>query len=304
MKKLCMILSVVLVLFFTLGCQQGQERTKVEEAKFEKETGFAEVNGTKLYYEIAGTGEPLVLIHGWSFDSRCWESQFNIFAEKHRVLRYDLRGFGRSDLPDDGEEYSHTADLVALLNQLNIEKANILGHSYGGRIAFDFVFNYPERIISLILPDAAMDVTNLSTTPNEDVWAWINDTWRAGREEGIEEAKKIWINGSPLKPAMSNPQSAPLVRRMIEDYSGWHWMNDDPHIGFVGYPLEHLREIKVPTLILVGELNPSIYHEWADAQNKNILNSKMEIIPDAGHALNIENPEKFNEFVLKFLSEI
>lgn len=138
----------------------------------------------------------------------------------------------------------------------------------------------------------------------EDVLAWINDTWRVGQEEGIEEAKKIWINGSPLKPAMSNPRSAPLVRQMIEDYSGWHWINDDPHIGFAGYPLERLHEIKVPPLILVGELNPSIYHERADAQNENIPNSNKEIIPNAGHALNIENPRKLNEYVLRFLSEI
>ena len=304
MKKLYTIIPLVILFCFVFSCQQGQERTGVEETQFESETGYAEVNGTRLYYEIAGTGEPLVLIHGWSFDSRCWESQFNTFAEKHRVLRYDLRGFGRSDLPDEGEKYSHTADLVALLDHLNIEKANILGHSYGGRIAFDFVFNYPERTLSLILPDAAMDVTDLAATPDEDVLAWINDTWRVGREEGIEEAKKIWANGSPLKPAMGDPRSAPLVKRMIEDYSGWHWVNDDPHIGFAGYPLERLQEIKVPTLILVGELNPSIYHEWADAQNENIPNSKKVIILDAGHALNIENPEKFNAFVLRFLSEI
>ncbi len=304
MKKLLMVIPLVFLLCFAVSCQQGQERTKVEETQFESETGYADVNGTKLYYEIAGKGEPLVLIHGWSFDSRCWESQFKTFSEKYRVLRYDLRGFGRSDLPEVGEKYSHTTDLVALLDHLNIDRAHILGHSFGGRIAFDFVFNYPERIISLILPDAAMDVTDLNATPNEDVWAWINDTWRAGREEGIEEAKKIWINGSPLKPAMGNPRSAPIVRELIEDYSGWHWANDDPHVGFAGYPLERLREIKVPTLILVGELNPSIYHEWADAQNENIPNSKKVIIPGAGHALNIENPEKFNEAILRFLSEI
>ncbi len=304
MKKLLTVVALAFLLCFIFGCQQGEERAKAEKDNVEHATNFAEVNGTKLYYEITGTGEPLVLIHGWSFDSRCWDFQFDAFAEKYRVLRYDLRGFGRSALPEAGKEYSHTADLVALLDHLNIEKAHILGHSYGGRIAFDFVFNFPERTISLILPDAAMDAKNLNVTPDEDVLAWIRNTWRVGREEGIEEAKKIWINGSPFKPAMNNPRSAPLVKQMIEDYSGWHWANDDPHIGFVGYLLERLREIKVPALILVGELNPRIYHEWADIQNKNILNSKKEIVPNAGHALNIENPEKFNKLILRYLSEI
>ncbi len=270
--------------------------------KTDRESGFVEINDTKIYYEIAGTGDPLVLIHGWSFDTRCWDNQFDVFADKYRVLRYDLRGFGRSALPDTGKSYSHTADLEALLDTLNIQKTHILGHSFGGKIAFDFVFNNPERTISLILPDAAMDVQGLKIT--EDVKSWIRDTWKAGREKGIEEAKKIWINGSPLKPAMNNPLSAPVVKQMIEDYSGWHWANNDPCNYPAPFSPKRLNEIKVSTLIIVGELNPKIYHEWADIQNKNILNSQKEIIPHAGHALNIENPEKFNELVLRFLSKI
>jgi len=270
--------------------------------KIDRESGFVEINGTKIYYEIAGTGEPLVLIHGWSFDTRCWDSQFDVFAKDYRVLRYDLRGFGRSALPDTGKSYSHTEDLISLLDYLNIKEAHILGHSFGGKIAFDFIFNYPERTISLILPDAAMDVPGLKLP--EDVFAWIRDTWKTGREKSIKEAKKIWINGPPFKPAMNNPLSALLVKQMIEDYSGWHWANNDPCNYPALFSPERLKEIKVPTLILVGELNPKIYHEWADIQHKNILNSKKEIVPNAGHALNIENPEKFNEFVLRFLSKI
>lgn len=131
------------------------------------ESGFCDVNDTKIYYEIAGTGEPLVLIHGWSFDTRCWDNQFDVFADEYRVLRYDLRGFGRSALPDTGMSYSHTEDLVSLLDNLNINKAHILGHSFSGKVAFDFVLNNPEKVIFLILPDAAMDVPGLKVS--EDV---------------------------------------------------------------------------------------------------------------------------------------
>ena len=267
-----------------------------------KESGFAEIKESKIFYEIAGTGETLVLIHGWSFDSRCWDSQFDVFSKEYQVLRYDLRGFGRSDLPNMGTVYSHTEDLVSLLDYLNIKKAHILGHSFGGKIAFDFVLNNPNKVISLILPDAAMDVPGLKVS--EDVNNWIRDTWKTGWEKGIEEAKKMWIKGSPLKPSMNNPKSARVVRQMIEDYSGWHWVNKDPRTRFTKFLPERLSEIKVPTLILVGELNPKIYHDWADIQNKNIPHSQKEIIPNAGHALNIENPEKFNELIIKFLSNI
>lgn len=265
-----------------------------------KESGFAEINGSKIYYEIAGTGAPLILIHGWSFDTRCWDDQFDIFSKEYRVLRYDLRGFGRSALPDTGAVYSHTEDLVSLLDYLNIKKAHIIGHSFGGKVAFDFVFNNPEKVISLILADAAMDVPGLKVP--EDVTTWIRDTWKTGREKGVEEAKKIWMNGSPLKPAMRNPRSAPKVVQMIKDYSGWHWTHNDPCNYPKPFPPERLNEIKVPTLILVGEFNPKIYHDWANIQNKYISNSQKEIIPNAGHALNIENPERVNELILKFLS--
>lgn len=289
MKKSLHIIPILLLIL--VSCEN-----------FKKESGFAVINGSKIYYEIAGTGEPLILIHGFSFDTRCWDDQFDVFSNEYRVLRYDLRGFGRSALPDTGIAYSHTEDLISLLDYLNIKKAHIIGHSFGGKVAFDFVLNNPDKVISLILPDAAMDVPGLHVP--EDVIDWISNTWKAGRENSVEEAKKIWIKGPPFKPAMNNSASAPIVKQMIEDYSGWHWLNKDPHKDFTKFPPERLSEIKVPTLILAGELNPKIYHDWADIQNKYISNSQKVIIPNTGHALNIENPKDFNDFVLSFLSDI
>ena len=266
------------------------------------ETGFAEVNGTKLYYEISGSGDPIVLIHGWSFDTRCWDDQFSSFAKNYRVLRYDLRGFGKSALPETGQNYSHTDDLVALLDFLGLKKINVLGHSFGGKIAIDFALNYPERTSSLILPDAAMDVTVLISS--EELSNWISNTWQTGRQSGIEQAKEIWINGPPWAPALQNPYAAKKVKQMIDDYSGWQWKSDDPYIGIKPYPPERLSDIKTPTLIIVGELDPEYYHMAADIQRKYIPHSTKAVLLGAGHALNIERPEQFNEIVLNFLSDV
>lgn len=265
-----------------------------------KETGFAEVNDTKLYYEIAGSGDPIVFIHGWSFDTRCWDDQFAAFARDYRVLRYDLRGFGKSALPDTGQSYSHKDDLIALLDFLGLERVHVLGHSFGGRIAIDFALNYPERTITLLLPDAAMDVTGLELS--EELADWIGNTWQTGRQSGIEQAKEIWIKGSPLAPAMQNPNAAKKVKQMIDDYSGWHWKNNDPYVGITPYPPERLSKIKAPTLIIVGGLNPQFYFRAAEIQKEHIPNSEMVVLPGVGHALNIENPEEFNEIVLGFFS--
>ena len=107
-------------------------------------TGTAEVNGTQIYYEIRGKGHPLVLVHGGLMDRRMWDDQFEFFARDYKVIRYDVRGHGRSAVPS--EPFSHTHDLYGLLNYLNIESTYLIGLSMGGAIAIDFVLEHPDRL--------------------------------------------------------------------------------------------------------------------------------------------------------------
>ena len=116
-------------------------------------TGMAEVNRTKLYYEIMGQGHPLVLIHGGLLDCRMWDGQFKKFAEYYKVIRYDIRGYGKFALPKG--KYSHVKDLLGLLKFLEIEKAHIIGLSLGGANAIDFALEYPDLVSSLILTSTA-----------------------------------------------------------------------------------------------------------------------------------------------------
>ena len=200
--------------------------------------GFAEVNDTKLFYKVSGKGTPVILIHGFSFDSRCWNDQIPALKKKYQVICYDLRGFGQSSLPALDQPYSHTRDLISLMDHL-----------------------------------------------------------------GIDKAKEIWINGSPLLPAMQNEHSATLVKKMIDDYSAWHWVNNDPHVGFEGYSVKKLKSLFVPTLIMYGSASPIGYFKIAEIQHENIPNSKLVEISNAAHALNIENSVQFNSEILEFLSE-
>ena len=101
------------------------------------EQDFVAANGTRLYYEAAGAGHPVVLLHGFTFDTTMWDDQFLPLAQHFRVIRYDMRGFGRSDLPG-AESYSHVDDLKALLDHLGISQAHLVGLSKGGAIALDF----------------------------------------------------------------------------------------------------------------------------------------------------------------------
>src|SRR5215472_17690956 len=113
------------------------------------ETGFVEVSGAPLYYEVAGIGSVLVLLHEGLVDSRMYDDQFGVLAQHRRVVRYDLHGFGRSGAPS--QAYSHHEALRQLLDALGIERAAVLGMSMGSGIAIDFALTYPERTRALLL---------------------------------------------------------------------------------------------------------------------------------------------------------
>src|SRR5690606_31246270 len=111
-------------------------------------TGFLPVEGGRLYYEAAGQGQPLVMIHAGIADSRMWTPQWDTFAQRCRVIRYDTRGYGKTTT--DSVEFSNRADLRALLDHLVVEQAILIGCSRGGQIAVDFTIEFPERVRALI----------------------------------------------------------------------------------------------------------------------------------------------------------
>jgi pimeloyl-ACP methyl ester carboxylesterase len=129
------------------------------------QTGFAEINGTQLYYESAGTGHPFILIHGHLLDRRSWDDQFAVFAQRYRVIRYDQRGFGASGLITKEESYSDRQDLSALMQFLGIESAFLMGVSGGGALAIDFTLEHPKMVDALIPVTAGVS----GFRPSEDL---------------------------------------------------------------------------------------------------------------------------------------
>src|SRR5947209_8694969 len=104
-------------------------------------SGLVSVHGTDLYYEELGEGHPVILLHAGIADSRMWDEQMPVLAERYRVVRYDLRGFGRSKMVAGA--FSHRADLAALLDALGIASAALVGCSFGGRVATEFALEFP-----------------------------------------------------------------------------------------------------------------------------------------------------------------
>ena len=119
--------------------------------------GFAEINGTRLYYEVAGEGHALVLNHGGLVDNHLWDDQFYEFTQHFKVVRYDMRGFGDSGMLKNGmEPYSMERDLFSLLQFLNIQKTYVMGLSMGGSLSVDFTLQYPEMVDALITVGAGL----------------------------------------------------------------------------------------------------------------------------------------------------
>jgi len=263
--------------------------------------GFAEVNGTRLYYEVLGRGHPLVLIHGFTANTRLWDDQFEVFAKRFKVVRYDVRGFGKSALPIVGKEYSHTEDLKALLNQLGIDYAYVIGSSMGGRIALDFALEYPEVTKALILVDSSLGGFEDWSKINSD----LKEERACAKQKGVEAAKNL-LKKKPyfLKLALMKPDVAVRTKQMISDYSGWHFVNTDPCRSLDPPAIERLQEIRIPTLIIVGENDSPDFHKIADILNKKIQNSKRITMKGAGHVPNMEAPREFNEAVSSFLANV
>lgn len=259
--------------------------------------GEAPVNGTRLSYEVAGAGEPLVLIHGFALDMRMWDDQFAVFARTHRVVRYDLRGFGTSALPD-GTPYSDADDLAALLRHLEIVGAALLGLSAGGAVAIDVALAYPDMTRALIPVDAALGGHRWS-----DAWgAQLRSVWRAGREAGIDAARERWLALPLFAPACAQPAVAARLRRMVADYSGWHWVHRDPQTGSGPPAIDWLAEVSAPTLVVIGERDVPDFHAIADRLADQIEGARKVVLPRVGHMANMEAPAAFNERVLDFLT--
>ncbi len=262
-------------------------------------TGLARIGGTKLYYEVAGEGDPIVLIHGFTLDTRMWDDQFDVFARNHTVIRYDVRGFGKSALPGT-RLYSDEDDLEGLLDHLGVSRAHVLGLSMGGGIAVEFALAYPGYVDTLIV----VGTVDVGFELSEEYANTLGAVWSEGKTEGVEAAREAWLRTPHFIASLKNPAAGPRLRKMISEYSGWEWSHESPQIERKIPAAERLHEIKAPALIIVGELDAMDFHRVADLMTERIPNARKVVLTGVGHMPNMENPRLFNKTVLEFLTGI
>jgi pimeloyl-ACP methyl ester carboxylesterase len=236
-----------------------------------------------------------VLIHGFGLDTRMWGGQYNGLTERYRVIRYDVRGFGRSALPT-GENFSHPDDLKALLEHLSITHAHILGLSYGGNIAAGFAMAYPKETDALILVDSILGGFRWGGfgRPLAKVWA-------TGRQSGVQAGREAWLALDLFSLALEKPDVAACLREMVATYSGWHWVNSirAPDYGL----MQRMGVIIAPTLVVAGEHDLPDFHKIADTFATRIPGAKKLVMPGVGHMAPMEDSRQFNEMILNFLAK-
>lgn len=256
---------------------------------------FVEVPGGKLWYESRGEGPALVLLHDGFVPSATWDDQMPAFSRLFRTIRYDRRGYGKSE--SNREPYSHLDDLAAFLDALKIDRAVLVGCDNGARLALDYALAHPDRVSALVLSGPVVSGLPFSEhflrrgndnfkplIQNQDVAgmidAWVRDPYETDpantrARERLRELLKTSV--SPLITGF--PDSRPP---------------DQPAAGRLG-------EIRVPTLIVAGASDIADIHAQAGALEAGIPGARRVVLAGAGHLAHLEKPELFNETVLGFL---
>jgi pimeloyl-ACP methyl ester carboxylesterase len=275
------------------------------------EAGFAEVNGTTLYYEVAGAGHPFVLIHGHLLDRRSWDDQFDIFAQHYRVVRYDQRGFGDSGLIAQGEPYSDRQDLYELMRFLSMESAYLMGVSGGGALAIDFTLEHPEMVDALIPVTAGLS----GFQPSEEemqkhpevmrLYSGLREAFeRHDIPRAVELSLELWTDGPGRLPARAIPEVRERVREMTT--RNWQRPDDEAQSENPPVPIEppavgRLSQIRVPTLVILGEWDAPNPLERLAAE---IPGAKKVVMAATAHHPFMEKPVEFNQIVLDFLGSL
>jgi 3-oxoadipate enol-lactonase len=264
---------------------------------------FAEVNGTKLHYDARGEGNALVLIHSGLGHLAMWDDQMPAFAKHYRVIRFDLRGFGKSPSPPG--TYSDYDDLRALLRYLKIDRTAVLGISSGGGIAIDFTLAYPEMVTALITAAPAIGGCQLESSEamKEKRMASYEAYQRGDKSLAAELTAQVWVDGLVRSPEEVDPvvrqRAIEMLRYTYElpDGEGQRQRLEPPAV-------HRLAEIRAPTLVIIGDRDVPAIYTVVHLLETTIANTKKVVIHGAAHLSNMEKPTEFNSAVLEFVDGI
>jgi 3-oxoadipate enol-lactonase len=255
------------------------------------------INGIEMNYELSKEkDEPVVMLsHSLACSMVMWQPQMKILESHFRVLRYDLRGHGKSEASEGAYTLEQLAsDVIGLLDALELDRVHFVGLSIGGMIGQCLALNYAHRLKTLTLCDTAAIIPEESKPLFEERMSRAKDQ---GMDALVEDTLGRWFTQPYLK------QKSPEVEQIRNQILA------TPVTGFIGCSeailglnyIERLSQIKLPTLIIVGEDDPGTPVAASEAIHQRIQNSKLVVVPSAAHLCNIEQADAFNDALLPFL---
>jgi len=267
----------------------------------ELQTGFLDVQGAPLYYEVTAQGDALLLLHAGVGDSRMWDDQIPAFSQRYRVIRFDLRGFGRSPFP--AGSFASYNDPALLLDAVGIEKAHVIGISFGGKVALDFALAYPEKVASLVL--VAPSVGGHKAPPEVQRFGEEEEALlEKGDLEGATELNlRMWIDGPRRSPQQVDPAVRERVRAMLYHALTIPTPETAEDVPLTPSAITRLAELHMPVLLVVGDYDIPDKIELTRQLASEIPQARLAIIPGVAHLPNMEKPEEFNTIVLDFLAD-
>ena len=266
-------------------------------------------DGTRLYYEEAGQGTPVVFVHEYAADYRTWEPQMRRFARSHRCVTYSQRGYPPSDIPNDPDKYSQDCfrdDVIAMMDALKLDRAHVVGHSMGALTALHVGIRYPQRCISVTAAGCGYG-SSADKKVVEETRAASRETGKMFASEDIKTAAVRYADG-PTRQAHKNKDPrgyAEFVRMLSEHSAQGHsltMINLQAKRPTLWDMEAELRKFSIPLLVVVGDED-----DWCvDASiflRRIAPTAGLMVFPRTGHTLTSEEPEKFNGALAEFFAD-
>ena len=264
----------------------------------ETTTGYCETVAGRLYFERKGAGRSFTFCNGTAMDRRIWDEQFDVFAESFQVLRFDNLGCGKSsDLPDKPHRYHE--DLSTLHDFLGISNSIVGGLSVGGGIALNYCFHFPERVSTLILMDTF--ITGYHWPHMSTQLKTLSGFWQYN---DVNKTVETWLALDWFAHMKRNSEKYQKTFDMVEENARRFFSTQfPPKVDWGPTMVERLGQISVPVLLLVGEFDTPDNHEVMRIIKDKVPQAKLIVVPDSGHAVNVENAPFVNKTIIDFLNE-
>ncbi len=252
--------------------------------------------GARLRYRDTGSGSAVLLIHGWTLDLDMWEPQVEALAESFRVIRLDRRGFGLSSgLPSLTDD---VADVQTLCRHLALKHVAVVGMSQGARVAARLATIEPDLLSCLVLDGPPAGIAGTSGAGEGDVP--LAEFRALVRDRGMEAFRRVWTKHPLAQLRTTDPQRRELVDRMIARYRGAD-LQQPPQSASDSTESLPLEAVRKATLVIGGALDIETRRQAAEAIARKLPLGERQVVPDAGHLANLDNPQAYNALLLRFL---